>query len=62
MKSLVWVQKGELKGVAFVDSNETIQSAEQLEDLIHPIPSSEITPYLLRSVLENPKGYYIKNL
>lgn len=62
MKSLVWVQKGELKGLAFVDQDQSIQNIEELEDLIHPIASSEMTPYLLRSVLDNPKGYYIKNL
>lgn len=62
MKSIVWVHKGELKGLAFVDQETSISRIDELENLIHPIPSSEITPYLLRSVLDDPKGYYIKTL
>ena len=62
MKSIVWVHKGELKGLAFVDQDTSISRIDELENLIHPIPSSEITPYLLRSVLDDPKGYYIKTL
>lgn len=59
-KSLVWVQRGNLKGYAFVESDTLIQYEEELEVLIQPLPSSEITPYLLKSHLDNPKQCYIK--
>lgn len=60
-KSLVWVQQGNLKGYAFIDRDQRIDNEDELDWIIEPLPSSEITPYLLRSHYESPKQCYIKN-
>jgi DNA polymerase-3 subunit epsilon len=59
-KSFVWVQRGNLKGYAFVDREQRIEHEEELDWIIQPLPSSEITPYLLKSHFESPKQCYIK--
>jgi DNA polymerase-3 subunit epsilon len=59
-KSFVWVQRGNLKGYAFVDRDQRIEHEEELDWIIQPLPSSEITPYLLKSHFESPKQCYIK--
>jgi hypothetical protein len=59
-KSLVWVHKGQLVGVGMVPSAWRFNKELDLETVVEPIPSSEITEYILKSHLENPKGSYIK--
>jgi DNA polymerase-3 subunit epsilon len=61
-QSVVYVHQGQLMGVGFVDQDQAIQRLDQVEDLLSPLPSSEITPYLLRSIVENPKGCIIRNI
>ena len=61
-KSLVWVNKGQLVGYAMVESDWRFRDESDLQSVMILLPSSEITDYLLKSFLENPKGSYIKYL
>lgn len=61
-KSLVWVKSGQLMGFAFVSSDWRFEAEADLASVMTFLPSSEITEYLLKSFLDNPKGSYVKYL
>ena len=54
-QSLVWIQDGVLRGIAYLEHDERFERPEDLEDRLEALPSSETTTSVLRSYLEKAR-------